>query len=68
MPAGSGRVDEQRGEPLHPAVDSDVINGDTAFGQQFFDVAIGKPVAQIPPHRDHDHIRREAEACEPGLR
>jgi hypothetical protein len=45
-----------------------MINGDTAFGQQFLDIAIGKPVAQVPSHRDHDHVRREAEAREPGLR
>jgi hypothetical protein len=53
-------VDQQRGEPLHPAVDRDVIDRDTALSRQLLDVAIG-PTAQIPPHRHHDHIRREPE-------
>ena len=39
--AGSCRVDQQWGEALHPAVDGDVVNGDAAFGEQFFDVAVG---------------------------
>jgi len=46
---GSGRVDQQRGEPLHPAVDRDVINADTTFGQQFLDVAVGQVVARGRP-------------------
>jgi hypothetical protein len=40
--ARPGCVDHQGREPLHPAVDRNVINGDTAFGQQLLDVAIGK--------------------------
>jgi hypothetical protein len=44
-----------------------VINGDTAFGQQLLDISIGKPIAQVPPRRGHDHVRREAEAREAGL-
>jgi hypothetical protein len=38
--SGAGRVGEQRGESLHPAVDGDVINLETPFGQQFFDVTV----------------------------
>ena len=65
--AGAGCVDQQRGEPLHPAIDRHVINGDTAFCQQ-------------PRRRDRTahsasttaprlcHVRREAKAREPGLR
>jgi hypothetical protein len=34
MPAGSCHVDQQWGEPLDPAVDGDVINGDASFGRQ----------------------------------
>ena len=30
VPAGSGRVDQHRSEPLHPAVNGDVIDGDAA--------------------------------------
>ena len=33
MATGPGRVDQQRGETLDPAVDRDVIDFDTAFGQ-----------------------------------
>jgi hypothetical protein len=35
--ARPGRLDELR-LPLHPPVDGDVIDGDTALGQQFLDV------------------------------
>ena len=43
VPAGSSRVDQQRSEPLHPAIHSDVIDRDAAFGQQFFDVSVDIP-------------------------
>jgi hypothetical protein len=33
MAARPGSFDELGGEALHPPVDSDVINGDTALGQ-----------------------------------
>ena len=33
VPAGSGCVDQLRGEPLYPPVDRDVIHGYAAFGQ-----------------------------------
>jgi len=66
--AGSCRVDQQQGEPLHPSINRDVINGDTTFGQQLLDVAIGQPVPQIPPNRNHDHVRRKPEPPEAGLR
>jgi hypothetical protein len=39
--AGSGRVDQQRSEPLHPAVDGHMIDPHSALGQQLFDIAIG---------------------------
>jgi hypothetical protein len=45
--AGSCRVDQQRGEPLHPAVDGDVIHIDSAPGQQFHDVAEREPVPPV---------------------
>ena len=40
LPAGTCRINQQRGEPLHPPVDSDMINLDAPFGQQLFDVAV----------------------------
>jgi hypothetical protein len=49
VPTRPGSVNEQRGEPLHPAVHGHVIDLDAAFGEVFFDVAVGQSVAQIPP-------------------
>ena len=43
MPARSRRIDQQRCEPLHPAVDGHVIDVDTTLGQQFFDVSVESP-------------------------
>jgi hypothetical protein len=31
---------------LHPPIDRHVIHPHAAFGQEFFDVAVGQPVAQ----------------------
>ncbi len=42
MPAWPGRVDEKRGEALDPSVDGDVVDVDAAFGEDFFDVAVGQ--------------------------
>jgi hypothetical protein len=49
VPARPGSFDELGGEALHPPVDADVINGDTALGQQLFDIPVGQPVPQVPP-------------------
>jgi hypothetical protein len=56
VPAGSGSLGEQRREPLHPAVDGDVVDLDAAFGEQFFDVAEGQAETQVPADRQHDHV------------
>ena len=64
VPAGPGGLGEQRREPLHPAVDGDVVDFDAAFGEQFFDVAEGQAETQVPADRQHDHLGREAEASE----
>jgi hypothetical protein len=40
MPARPGRINQQRGEPLHPAIDGDVVDRDAALGQQLFHVAV----------------------------
>jgi hypothetical protein len=45
-----------------------MINSDAAFDQQLFHVAVGKPVAQVPTHRDQDHIRWESKASKRGPR
>jgi hypothetical protein len=62
--AWPGGVDEQQREPLHPAVDGHVIDGDATLGQQFFDVTVGEPIAQVPPHSHRDHLRREPKPSE----
>jgi hypothetical protein len=41
-----------------------VVDLDTAFGEQFFDVAEGQAETQVPADRQHDHIGREEEARE----
>ena len=41
----SGGGDQLRGEALDPPVDRDVVDGDAAFGEEFFDVAVGEPEA-----------------------
>jgi transposase InsO family protein len=61
MAAGPGRLDELRGEPLHPPVDGDVIHGDTALGQQLLNIPVGQAIAQVPADRDRDHLTREPE-------
>ena len=53
------RVDQQRCEPLHPAMQCDVIHLDAAFREEFFKVSVRQPEPQIPAHCKHDHLRRE---------
>jgi hypothetical protein len=55
---------QQRCEPLHPAIDGDVVDLDTPFGEQLLDVAVGKAKAQVPVDRDDDDIGWEPEASE----
>ena len=64
VPARPSRLDDQRGEALHPSVDRDVIDFDAAFGQEFFDIAVGQAVAEIPAHCQQDHVGREPESSE----
>jgi hypothetical protein len=62
--AGPSGVSQQRREPQHPPVDGDVVDLDAALDQEFFEVAIGQAVAQIPADRDDDDLGWEAEAGE----
>jgi hypothetical protein len=62
--ARSGSLDELRGEALHPPLNADMINGYAALGQQLLDIPVRQAIAQVPPDRDRDHIRREPEASE----
>jgi hypothetical protein len=50
VPARSGRINQQWGEPVHLAINRDVIDLDAPFGQQLFDVTVREPIAQVPPH------------------
>jgi hypothetical protein len=40
VPARSGSVDQQRREPLHPAIHRDVIDDDSALCQQLLDIPV----------------------------
>ena len=66
VPAGPGRLDEQWGEPDHPAEERGVVDLDAAFGEQLLDVAVGQPEAQAPAHGQRDDLRQEAEPGELG--
>jgi len=68
MPAGSGNLGQQWREPLHPPVDGDVIGFDAPLGEQFLDIALGQPEAQVPADGYDDHVGSEAEAGEGGAR
>src|SRR4029450_3063595 len=57
-------IDETRREALHPAVDRDVVRLDAPLGQQLLYIPIGNAEAQIPAHRQHDHLRRKPEPSE----
>src|SRR5918997_1002746 len=59
--AGACRVDQQWGEPLHPAVDGDMINRDATLSQQLLHIAVRETITQVPAHRDHDHISWKSE-------
>jgi hypothetical protein len=64
----TGPRDQQRREPLHPPVDGDVVDLNTALDQQLLHVAARQAVTQIPPHRHHDHFGRKPEPDERGFR
>jgi hypothetical protein len=64
MTAGSRGLGQQRREPLHPPVDSDVVDLDTALGEQLLHVAVRQAEAQVPADRQHDDVGRETEAGE----
>src|ERR687894_1116890 len=61
VPARACRLCEQRCEALHPAEDADVIHRDATLCQQLLHIAVGEAVAQVPPHRHQDYIRRKPE-------
>jgi hypothetical protein len=68
VPAGTCRIDQQRGEPLHPPIDGHVVYLDAALGEQLFHVSVGQSVTEVPTYRNHDHAWREPETGEAGPR
>jgi hypothetical protein len=68
MSARSCRVDQQRGEPLHPAIDRNVVYFDAALSEQLFHVAVGQPVARVPTHRQHDDLAGKRNPAKTRLR
>jgi hypothetical protein len=64
VPTGPGGLGEQRREPLHPAVDGDVVDLNAPLSQELFDVAEGQAETQVPTDRQHNHVGREAKASE----
>jgi hypothetical protein len=64
VPERTGGLDELEGEPLHPPVDGDVIDGDAALGQQLLHIPVGQAIAQLAADRQGDHLPWEAEASE----
>ena len=53
-------------ERLHPPIDRHVIDVDTAFAEQFLDVAVGHAVPHVPAHCDRDHLARESDIRRAG--
>jgi hypothetical protein len=47
-------------------VDGDVIDFDTALDQEFFGIAVGESVAEVPTDSQHDHLGWEPVASEGG--
>jgi hypothetical protein len=64
IPTWSGRVHQQRREPLNPSEQGYKVDLDGAFGEEFLEIPVRQPVPQVPAHGDQDHLRREPEASE----
>jgi hypothetical protein len=64
VPSRLGRIDQLRGEPLHPPEQGHVIHLDAALGEELVQVPVGKAIPQVSADRPQDHIRREPESRE----
>jgi hypothetical protein len=49
VPAGSGRVDQRRGGPLHPVRAGDLVDGGATLRAQLLDVAVAEGGSADPP-------------------
>ncbi len=45
-----------RKEASDPSVDRAPINHETALGKPFDDIGVARAVADVPPHREGDHV------------
>ena len=59
MAARTGRVNQERREPLQTPEHRDVID---------LDIAVREPIPHVPADRQDDHLRRVPEALERGGR
>ena len=59
MATGTGSIDQQWCEPVHPAVQGDLVDFDPALREEFLDIAIRQAEPEMPPHRKDDHLRRK---------
>ena len=66
MAAWSGGLGQQQCERLDPLVDSDMVDIDPALGEQFLQVAVRHPEAEVPADCQDDHLGWEAETGEGG--
>ena len=48
-------------------MDADVVGLDPALGEQFLDVAVGPPEAQVPADREDDDVWGETKTREADL-
>jgi hypothetical protein len=56
MPGEAGHISQHRCEALHPPKGRYMIDLHTTLAQQFLDIAIGQPVAQIPAHGAFERV------------
>jgi hypothetical protein len=51
-------------EPLDPSDQGYVIDLDATLSEEFLQIPVRQPVAQVPTHGDQDDLRRESESSE----
>ena len=49
---------------LAPPKYGGVVDGDTSFPQQCFDITLTQGLAQIPPYATHEDLTRTVTSCE----
>jgi hypothetical protein len=51
-------------EPLDPSEQGHMIDLDPALSEEFLQIPVGQPVAQVQTHGEQDELRRESESSE----